>query len=155
MKNKNLSLDEILFIENFKLILTNSQRIITTPEFYRCKPEFIRLSNPHCAPHINLGNLCLLWEAGKFMDKCYACGGPRYIVGGSGNLGGGISNNKGICTSCKDFSSKSGPERGPSIYMPLLSVTMDFYKREVFKDYRHFDALSLSELVIQLRKKDN
>jgi len=86
MKNKNLSLDEILFIENFNLILTNSQGIISAPAFYRCKPEFIRMSNPHCAPYINLGNLCLLWEAGEFMDKCYACGDIRYIVGGSSNL---------------------------------------------------------------------
>ena len=152
MKNKNLSIDEILFIENFNLILTNSQRIITTPAFYTCKPKFISMSNPYGAPQNNLGNLCILWKAGKFMDRCHSCGGRRYIVGGSGNLGGGISDNRGICISCKEFRHKSGPEKGPSIYMPLLRATMDFREKEIFKDYRDFKPLNLSELVIELKK---
>jgi len=151
---KKLSTDEILFIENFELILTNSDRIINTPEFYACKPHFIRMSNPGGAPQNNMGNLCLLWEAGEFIDSCYSCDGQRFIVGGSGNFGGGISGNTGICQNCNEFTIKTGPG-GPSVYIPLLMTTLDFRKRKVFKEYWHIYGLSLSELVVVLRKKGN
>jgi hypothetical protein len=155
MSNKNkLSTDEILFIENFELILTNSDRIINTPEFYACRPHFIRMSNPGGAPQNNLGNLCLLWEAGKFKDSCDSCGGQRYIVGGSGNMGGGISDNSGVCPKCNEFTTKKGPG-GPSIYIPLLMTTFDFRKRKVFKKYWHIKALSLFELIVELRIKSS
>jgi len=151
MKNKNLSLDEILFIENFNLILTNSQRIITTPEFYSCKPDFIRMANPYAAPHLTLGNLCELWKHGKFIDQCDKCGQIRYIVSGSGNLGGGISNNSGICLFCKQFSRKVGPRTGPSIYTPMLFAYMKFRKNKSFEGFGANKKIELIDLIWRLK----
>ena len=144
---KLLSQEEILFRDNFSLILIKSKTIIETPEFYNCKPSFIGMANPHAAPNLSLGNLCQLWAEGKFIDTCDMCKGIRYIFGGSGNLGGGISDNKGICTSCRQLSSKVGLRTGPSIYTPMLFTYMEFLRSEKFKHFRNIKGSDIADIL--------
>ena len=132
IKDQVLSFQEILFSESFQVILKNSKLIIETPEFYNCKPNFIGMSNPHAAPYLTLGKLCQLWKEGEFICKCNNCGSISYIISGGGNLGGGISAYSSICPNCKQIIWKKGPDIGPSIYMPLLHIYMDFNKNMKF-----------------------
>lgn len=145
-----LSTEEILFQDNFSLFLRKSNTIIETPEFYNCKPSFVGMANPYAAPYLTLGNLCQLWAEGKFIDTCDVCNGIRYIFGGSGNLGGGISDNRGICNSCRQLTSKVGSRTGPSIYTPLLFTYMEFLNGEKFKHYRNIKGSGIIDIIYRL-----
>ena len=149
-KKEELSFQERLFLENFSIILRQSNRIIRTPELYNCKPPFIRMANPSAGIPVTLGDLCQLWGYGKFIDKCDYCGYEVYIFSGQGNLSGGISSWRGVCPYCKQFIHKKGASSGPSIYMPLLSTWMKFYKNEILMNYKGVIPLSIDEVIFSL-----
>ena len=89
----------------------------------------------------------MILTRGEIMDACASSKGIRYIFGGSGNLGGGISDNRGICTSCRQLSSKVGLRTGPSIYTPMLFTYMEFLRSEKFKHFRNIKGSDIADIL--------
>jgi len=146
---KSLMYEEILFTENFSIILKKSQLIIETPEFYNCKPSFIRMSNPMMGAPINLGNLCQLWAQGEFIEHCKICGDLLFIFAGAGNFAGTISQTQGICQSCKQIYQNSG-DKEHSIYLPFFRKFWHYYNNKLFVNYKINKRLNFSDVIFKI-----
>ena len=126
-KKESLTKEDILFRDNFSLIKKKSKQIIQSSECYDCKPHFIGMSNPYAAPYLTLGNLCQLWEKGKFKTICEVCSNPMYLLRSSGNLVGGICFRTSFCMYCGEYYSEEKAKIGKSLCVgEMLIVYTDF-----------------------------
>ncbi len=150
---KNLSLEQSLFRDFYPIILFRSVQIVQTPEFYNCKPEFVKMSDSVGGPNLTLGDLCVLWGNGKFIAQCSICGGYVLILSGSssGKLIGGESDRTGYCIECLQFLYEEGAKGRCSVYLnPMLYVYFDFIENKKFKVYDGVKGLDFSEVIEKL-----
>ena len=155
-KKELVSKEEILFRDNFSFILKKSKQIIQSPQCYGCKPDFIGMSNPYAAPYLTLGNLCQLWEEGKFKTTCEVCSNPMYLLRGSGNLGGGICFRTSFCKYCGEYYSEEKAKIGKSLYVgEMLIVYTDFTNNGNFKRYKNTTPFNIEQVLDYLNKKSD
>ena len=127
-------------------ILSNSDVILETPEYFYCQLVSAYLSCPYLGGGpIPLGVLIHLWEDGVMLDACPACGGRLHAIGGCWMFSGYAL--WGVCRDCGAWQKARGShssrrDRGfPEFVFPVNEMLKRFRNEPVIErgKRRRFD----------------
>ena len=96
--------EDDLLRQHLQVILANAERILETPRYFFCQPTMAFMSSLWLfggGGLIPLGVLILLWEKGRMLYDCPACGFQLHAVGLSGSAFQEVGTVWGFCGGCK------------------------------------------------------